>query len=212
MWWVNLIVSNKIRCSATQRGEPGSDYYYVTETEMSSGWLPWSILGTMKTSSTFPVTTMAVTLTTFPFLWWFLASIRCKKNENISLTGVSWARYPPMKEGVTLLWRHNGHDGVSNHQPHDCLLSRLFRLRSKTISKLRVTGLCAGKSPETGEFPAQMASNAENVSIWWRHHGKKNDQVILQLLRTLKEFSAFFLLCYARQTMANFRNLKKKSE
>ena len=28
-------------------------------------------------------------------------------------------------------------------------------------------------SPETGEFPAQMASNAENVSIWWRHHGKE---------------------------------------
>ena len=24
----------------------------------------------------------------------------------------------------------------------------------------------------TGEFPAQMASNAENVSIWWRHHGE----------------------------------------
>ena len=37
-------------------------------------------------------------------------------------------------------------------------------------SKLRVTGLCAGNSPGTDEFPAQMASNAENVSIWWRHH------------------------------------------
>ena len=37
-------------------------------------------------------------------------------------------------------------------------------------SKLCVTGLCAGNSPGTGEFPAQMASNAENVSIWWRHH------------------------------------------
>ena len=37
-------------------------------------------------------------------------------------------------------------------------------------SKLRVTGLCAGNSPVTGEFPAQMSSNAENVSIWWRHH------------------------------------------
>ena len=24
--------------------------------------------------------------------------------------------------------------------------------------------------PETDEFPAQMASYAENVSIWWRHH------------------------------------------
>ena len=37
-------------------------------------------------------------------------------------------------------------------------------------SKLRVTGLCAGNSPVTGEFPAQRASNVENVSIWWRHH------------------------------------------
>ena len=37
-------------------------------------------------------------------------------------------------------------------------------------SKLRVTGLWAGNSPETGEIPAQMASNAANVSIWWRHH------------------------------------------
>ena len=24
--------------------------------------------------------------------------------------------------------------------------------------------------PETGELPVQMARNAENVSIWWRHH------------------------------------------
>ena len=42
--------------------------------------------------------------------------------------------------------------------------------RSKKTSMLRITGLCAGNSPGTGEFPAQMASNAENVSIWWRHH------------------------------------------
>ena len=35
----------------------------------------------------------------------------------------------------------------------------------KKASKLRVTGLCAGNSPETGEFPAQMASNGENVFI-----------------------------------------------
>ena len=41
---------------------------------------------------------------------------------------------------------------------------------SKKTSKLRVTGLCAGNSPVTGEFPAQMTSNAENVSIWWRHN------------------------------------------
>ena len=41
---------------------------------------------------------------------------------------------------------------------------------NKKTPKFRVTGLCVGNSPETGEFPAQMASNAENVSIWWRHH------------------------------------------
>ena len=70
----------------------------------------------------------------------------------------------------TLQWRHNGFDGVSNHQPHHCLLSRLLGRRSKKTSKPRVTGLCAGNSPGTGEFPTQMASNAENVSIWWRHY------------------------------------------
>ena len=30
--------------------------------------------------------------------------------------------------------------------------------------------LC-GEFTGTGEFPAQRASYAENVSIWWRHHG-----------------------------------------
>ena len=47
-------------------------------------------------------------------------------------------------------------------------------LIKKTL-KLCVTGLCAGNSPVTGEFPAQMASNAKNVSIWWRHHEVANN-------------------------------------
>ena len=46
-----------------------------------------------------------------------------------------------------LHWRHNDPDGVLNHQPHGCLLNRLFRRRSKKTSKLRVTGLCVGNSP-----------------------------------------------------------------
>ena len=90
----------------------------------------------------------------------------CLKGED----SIEWSvtRY----EYTALRWRHNDHAGVSNHQPHGCLLNRLFRRKSKKTSKLRVTGLCAGNSPGTGEFPAQMASYAENVSIWWRHHGK----------------------------------------
>ena len=50
------------------------------------------------------------------------------------------------------------------------LLNCSFGHRLKKTSKLRVTGLFAGKSPVTGEFPAQRTNNAENVSIWWRHH------------------------------------------
>ena len=69
-------------------------------------------------------------------------------------------------------WRHNGHDGVSNHQSHHCVRNRLFKRRLKKTSKLHATGLCVGNSPVTGEFPIQMASNEENVSIWWRHHDK----------------------------------------
>ena len=65
----------------------------------------------------------------------------------------------------SLQWRHNEHDDVSNHQLHDCLLNHLFRHRSKKTSKLRVTGLCEGNSPVTGEFPTQRDSNAEKVSI-----------------------------------------------
>ena len=87
-----------------------------------------------------------------PIIWWFFIS-------------------------HSLQWRHNGRDTVSNHQPHDFLLKRLFRLRSKKTSKLHVTGLCAGNSPGTGEFPAQMANDAENVSIWWCHHIMYNHKV-----------------------------------
>ena len=80
---------------------------------------------------------------------------------------------------VALQWRHNAHDGVSNHQPHDCLLYHSFRRRSKKTSKLRVTGLCEGYLPVIGEFPAQRTSNAENVSIWYRHHEyNRNDNEI----------------------------------
>ena len=52
-----------------------------------------------------------------------------------------------MQHHLSLHWRHNDHDGVSNHQPRGCLLNRLFGRRSNKTSKLRVTGLCAGNSP-----------------------------------------------------------------
>ena len=69
-----------------------------------------------------------------------------------------------------LQWHHNERHGISYRQPHNCLLHCLFRHRSKKMSKLHVTGLCAGNSPVTSEFPTRRASNTENISIWWCHH------------------------------------------
>ena len=48
--------------------------------------------------------------------------------------------------------------------------SIVYSAQIKETSKLRVTGLCVGNSPVTGEFPAQKASDVEDFSIWWRHH------------------------------------------
>ena len=110
--------------------------------------------------------------------WLLYLNLNLISNSNLagsSVSGVASLVYPSCdcyahretQLKLSLRWRHNEHDGISNHQPHDCLLNRL----SKKTSKLRVTGLCDGNWPVTGDFPAQRASYAENVSIWWRHHG-----------------------------------------
>ena len=99
----------------------------------------------------------------------------------------------------SLRWRQNGRDSVSNHQPRDCLLNRFFRRRSKQTSKLRVTGLCVGNSPGAGEFPAQMASYAENVSIWWRHH------VLAFMFRDAKRISSIVIKLIDISFLADFK-------
>ena len=111
---------------------------------------------------------------------------------------------------ISLRWRHNGRDSVSNHQPHDCLLNRLFGRRSKKTWKLRVTGLCAGNSPGTGEFTAQMASDAENVSIWWRHHVSINSRDKQRLPLYMDVLSAIEPRVYrfiASDTICMLRNI-----
>ena len=71
----------------------------------------------------------------------------------------------------SLQWRHNGRDGVSNHLPPDCLLTVYSaadqRKHQSSASLSFVRGI--HRSPV---IPVQMASNAENVSIWWRHHAR----------------------------------------
>ena len=99
--------------------------------------------------------------------WEGITKQRFSSNEiNLNMS-VKWQTF---SYGLTLQWRHNERDGVSNHRHLDCLLNCLFRHKWKKTLRLRVAGLCEGNSPVTGVFPEQRASNAENVSIWWRHH------------------------------------------
>ena len=56
-------------------------------------------------------------------------------------SGATWIRKTVMtmctKGEYSLQWRHNGRDGNSNYQHHDCLLNRLLRRRSNKTPKLR---------------------------------------------------------------------------
>ena len=69
----------------------------------------------------------------------------------------------------------------------------------KENMKLRITGLCEGDSPVTGEFPAQRSSNVENVSIWWRHN-----------VKAITDSSAYVMVLQSMQSFnkANLRDLK----
>ena len=107
---------------------------------------------------------------------------------------------------VALLWRHNGRDSVSNHQPHDCLLNRLFRRRSKKTSKLCVTGLCAGNSPWTGKcfhlitssWVEKGDSHGECLVVSGVIDLTANVYIILELLISFPFWEEFAIFCSLR--------------
>ena len=70
----------------------------------------------------------------------------------------------------SLQWRHNGHDSVPK-TPASRLLTQLF-IQTQIEGNIKAPRHWPlwGNSPGTGEFRAQMASYAENVSIWLRRH------------------------------------------
>ena len=86
----------------------------------------------------------------------------------------------------TLHWRHNDHDGVSNHQPHDCLPNGLFRHKSKKTSKLRITGLCMGSSPGPVNSPHKGTVTRKMFPF---------DDVIMMLLKAERVVFEGALMC-----------------
>ena len=74
---------------------------------------------------------------------------------------------------LSLQWRHIGRDNVSNHQPHDYLLNRLFKRGSKknqSSASLAFVGGGGGiyrwpvNSPHKGPVTRKM------FPFWLRHH------------------------------------------
>ena len=73
---------------------------------------------------------------------------------------------------LSLQWRNNDHDGVSNHQPHGCLPKRLYMRWLKKTSTLRVTGLCEWNSPRPVNSPhkgpvTRKMFPFDDVIMWW---------------------------------------------
>ena len=98
-----------------------------------------------------------------------------------------------------LRWRHNDHAGVSNHQPHGCLLNRLFGRRSKKTSKPRVTGLCAGNSPGPVNTPHKGPVTRKMFPF--------DDVIMIQ-----REISNEVMTKWSKMWLVPWRQLKKRMQ
>ena len=90
--------------------------------------------------------------------------LQCRSKDSIWYLSSKWNGFSPCDYKwpnvflwyywiTTLQWRHDEHNGVSNHRLLDFLFNRLFGRRSKITWKPRVADLCEGNSPVTGDSP-----------------------------------------------------------
>ena len=95
------------------------------------------------------------------------------KNLGKLMTGILWEPTKVATRHKTYTWHERYCDVIMG--------TMASRITSLTIvystvysdadeRKHQSSASLGGNSPGTGEFPAQMASNLENVSIWWRNH------------------------------------------
>ena len=81
------------------------------------------------------------------------------------------------KKKHTLQWRHNKRDGVSSHQPHDCLLNRLFKAQIKENIKAPHHWPLWGEFTGDGGFP----------------HTKGQQVQVIDALHKIKSPAKFFM-------------------
>ena len=101
----------------------------------------------------------------------------------------------------SLRWRHNERDSVSNHQPHDCLLNRIFRRRSKEIIKApRHWPLCGEFTgdrwiPRTNDQLRGKCFHLMTSSWWWIYVITAPRNGIIWWRNQMEIFSALLALC-----------------
>ena len=112
---------------------------------------------------------------------------RSKKISKLHIIGLCEENSPvttefPAQRASTLQWHHNEPSGISNYQPHNCLLNRLFRGRSKkhqsSASLAFVWGIHRWSVNSLHKGPVMLKMfpfddvimNAANIFIWWCHH------------------------------------------
>ena len=84
--------------------------------------------------------------------------------------GVLW-NFVNLVNRVSLQWHHNERHCISNHRRR--LLAKPFgQAHTKENIKAPRHWPLWGESTGDQCIPPQRANNAENVSIWWRHHIK----------------------------------------
>ena len=109
---------------------------------------------------------------------------------------------------ITIQWRHNERDGVSNHQPHDCLFSRLFKAQTKENIKTPRTGLLEGihrwpvNSPHKGPVTRKMFPFDDVIMIYFSVSGFPSWAIII--------VCSFIVIIYT--SIVSTSNLQRKQK
>ena len=155
-------------------------------------WWSWSLAPVMHTAYWFTVLsdhTMVFTYTTIPSTFIYVLVM----NYDLRSTHYSDAIMGTMASRITGL---------------TIVYSTVSSGADQRKHQNYVTGICAENSPVAGEFPAQMASDAENVSIWWRHHDDTKLQniftvsIFLNLIRIVINICCFQKIPLSQLSMA----------
>ena len=110
-------------------------YIYVAT---RPSWMKMCLLITLLNELMFWRKYMSDSLITV-HIWQILPQLKLRNSVSCMFLLSSWDEkslsdllsQQMVSQSMALRWRHNGRVSVSNHQPHDCLLNRLFRRRSK---------------------------------------------------------------------------------